>query len=216
MRSIFALFYAAILATLPLNGKIITIDAGHGGWDPGKIGIHKEREADINLQIANYLQMYLQLGGAHAFLTRVEDQALADTKNADLRARSSLPTEQFAEIFVSIHQNAYSSEKAKGGQVFYYEGSEQGKLLAEAIQNQINTFLQPQSKIPTPNKQYFLLKNSAIPAIIIECGFLTHPDESYMLNSDKYQQKVAWAIYMGILDYFEGASPESALLENAL
>jgi len=188
---------------LSTNGKIVVIDAGHGGWDPGKVSCQNHEEADINLAIAGMLQMYLEGAGATVFTTRAADVALGDNKKADLHARSVLPGNMQADLLVSIHQNAYGKPSVRGAQVFYYEGSEQSKKLAEAIQAQIKEFLDGGNRMQAKgNSSYYLLKESATPAVIVECGFLTNHDEMTKLACGDYQQKVAWAIYLGILDYF--------------
>ncbi|MCL2575111.1 MAG: N-acetylmuramoyl-L-alanine amidase [Defluviitaleaceae bacterium] len=184
-------------------GRIIVIDAGHGGWDPGKVSAQGHEEKDINLAIAKHLQMLLESSGNIVFTTRAEDVALADKKRADLRARAVMPTDLQAEIFVSIHQNAYPKASVKGAQAFYYEGSEESKRLAQAIQNQIKQSLDPDNRLGAKaNSAYFLLKQTETPAVIVECGFLTNASETKKLIDEEYQQKIAWAIYLGILDYF--------------
>jgi len=186
-----------------VNKKIIVIDAGHGGWDPGKVGKNDVLEADINLAIAEDLQILLETGGAIVFLTRADDTALGDTKNADLSARSAMPTDMKADIFVSIHQNAYHTSNVSGAQTFYYGNSEESKLLAEAVQARMRNFLDTENrKEAKANENYYLLKKTATPAIIAECGFLTNDAEAEKLSREDYQEKVAWAIYIGILDYF--------------
>ena len=187
-----------------VNKKVIVVDAGHGGWDPGKVGKNDEQEKDINLVIAERLQMLLELGGATVFLTRATDVALGDSKNADLKARTAMPTDMQAHIFVSIHQNAFPSEKVKGAQAFYFDGSAEGKRLAEAIQGRICSYLDVSNrKEAKAHADYFVLKKSATPAVLVECGFLTNPEELRLLAEENYQERMAWAIYLGILDYFK-------------
>jgi N-acetylmuramoyl-L-alanine amidase len=191
---------------LSASKKIIVIDAGHGGWDPGKVGKNDTIEADINLAIAHNLQILLETAGATAFLTRADDVALGDTKNADLAARTSMPTDMQAHIFVSIHQNAYHTSNASGAQTFYYKDSQQSKHLAETIQARLRSFLDAENrKEAKANDNYYLLKKTQTPAVIIECGFLTNDGDVEKLARRDYQEKVAWGIYMGILDYFAKA-----------
>ena len=186
-----------------VNKKIIVIDAGHGGWDPGKVGENEALEKDINLAIAEDLQILLEIGGAIVFLTRGSDVALGDTKNADLKARAAMPTDMQADIFVSIHQNAFPSEKVRGAQAFYYGDSENSKRLAETIQGRIRSYLDVANrKEAKADTSYFLLKRTQTPAVLIECGFLTNSQERRMLMEENYQEKMAWALYLGILDYF--------------
>ena len=206
---IFAVIFLAAAFTpfgvfaMSVNKKVIVIDAGHGGWDPGKVGKNDVLEKDINLAIAEDLQMMLEQGGAIVFLTRAEDKALGDTKNTDLTARCVMPTDMQADIFVSIHQNAYPQESVSGAQVFYYGDSENSKRLAESIQGHMRSFLDEENrKEAKANEDYYLLKKTATPAVIVECGFLTNHAEAMRLSREDYQEKVAWAIYVGILDYF--------------
>jgi len=201
---VFMSFFMLQASGFSVNKKIVVIDAGHGGWDPGKIGPNDELEKDINLKIAEYVQIYLEIGGAMAFLTRADDTALADKKNPDLLARATLPSELKADILVSVHQNSFSSQNVKGAQVFYYEASENGKRLADNIQSRIASYLDTQNtKAAKANNNYYMLRKSETPAVIVECGFLSNYEEAQQLSSDEYQQRVAWAIYMGIVDYFE-------------
>jgi len=191
------------------NKKIIVIDAGHGGWDPGKVGKNDILEADINLAIAEDLQILLDLAGATVFLTRSEDTALGDTKNADLAARSAMPSDMQAHIFISIHQNAYHNNKVSGAQTFYYGSSQESQRLAESIQACLTSFLNAENhKEAKAEESYYLLKKTATPAVIVECGFLTNDVEANKLSKEDYQEKVAWGIYLGILDYFATNSEE--------
>ncbi|MCL2396706.1 MAG: N-acetylmuramoyl-L-alanine amidase [Defluviitaleaceae bacterium] len=206
-----ALIVAAIFApqaafATSVNKKIIVIDAGHGGWDPGKVGKNNEEEKTINLAIAEDLQMLLELGGAMVFMTRGDDMALADRKNADLLARSAMPSDMQAHIFISIHQNAFPQESVKGAQVFYYTGSEASEKLADAIQGRIRSYLDENNRKETKaDKNYLLLRETKTPAVIVECGFLTNNEDLRRLMQQDYQEKVAWAIYLGVLDYFANA-----------
>ncbi|MCL2169010.1 MAG: N-acetylmuramoyl-L-alanine amidase [Defluviitaleaceae bacterium] len=199
-----ALLFCTMMA-LSVNNKVIVIDAGHGGWDPGKISDEGHEEAPVNLAIAGFLQQYLEIsGGAIVFTTRGDCVALGDTKRADLRARANMPTDLHADIFISIHQNSFPKSSVKGAQVFYYETSAQSKRLAEAIQVRITSFLDPENgKAAKGVSNIFLLEETATPAVVMECGFFTNPDELKKLLTEEYQQKIAWAIYLGILDYFE-------------
>jgi len=191
------------LVAMSAGQKIVVIDAGHGGWDPGKVSSQNHEEAEINLAIAGLLQTYLEGAGATVFTTRADDVALGDTKQTDLRARSNMPGDMQADLLVSIHQNAFNKASVRGAQTFYYESSEESQKLAEAIQAQIKNFLDEENRMEAKaNTSYYLLKQSSTPAVIVECGFLTNHDEMMKLASEDYQQKVAWSIYLGILDYF--------------
>ena len=189
---------------LGVNKSVIVIDAGHGGWDPGKVSSCGEEEHAINLAISDFLQQHLETSGAIVFRTRSEDAALGDTKRTDMRARADMPAQMQADLFISIHQNAFTKENVKGAQTFYYEGSEISKQLAEAIQARIKSSLDTQNRMEAKgNDSYFVLKETGTPAVLVECGFLTNPDELSKLKTEEYQQKVAWAIFLGISDFLE-------------
>jgi len=207
------LFNPVSVFATSVNKRIIVIDAGHGGWDPGKVGRGEKLEKDINLAIAEDLQVLLEMGGATVFLTRGDDSALGDTKKADLTARSTMPADFKADIFLSIHQNAYQNENAKGAQAFYYGDSAESKRLAEAIQTNIRSYLDAGNKKEAKaDTGYFVLKKTQVPAVIVECGFLTNDEDLQKLTQENYQEKMAWAMYLGILDFFAGASSDAAIL----
>lgn len=193
-----------VFSSLPVSGKNIIIDPGHGGWDPGKAGSITD-EKDINLEIALLLRDYLLSGGAEVSLTRENDTALGKTKSEDMKKRTSHAQNGDADIFISIHQNSFPSESARGAQVFYFNGSEKGEALAECIQQRLVTFADKTNKRKAKeNGSYYILKNTTAASVIVECGFLSNPTEEKSLNKDEYQKKLAWAIYMGIWDYFDG------------
>lgn len=210
----------SIAAMMPTAEKVIIIDPGHGGWDPGKTGAAGENEKIINLQIALKLQSYLEQSGAVVLVTRNTDNALSEKKKEDMKLRKEIANESQGDMFISIHQNAFPSAGPKGAQVFYFRDSEEGKHLAETIQKQLKLVINPDNKREAKaNTDYYILKNTKIPAAIVECGFLSNREEEQLLNDDSYQEKVAWAIYLGIIDYFkEEASPKnqpSGRMENA-
>lgn len=193
-------------AALPMDKKVIVIDAGHGGWDPGKVASDGTREKEINLKIAEYLKGYLLQGGAQVESTRISDEALSQNKRQDLKNRVDLANGKNVDIFVSIHQNSFPQGSVKGAQVFYYKNSEKGKKLAELIQSRLKQVVDVENaRVPKPNVEYYLLKEAKIPSVIVECGFLSNAAEHDKLLTPEYQQKIAWAIYMGILDYCQEA-----------
>ena len=188
-------------AAAPTQKKHILIDAGHGGFDPGKVAADGTCEKDINLEIAKLLQGYLEQSGADVVVTRLSDEALAHGKNGDLKNRIKL--QKNCDLFVSIHQNSYPSPNVHGAQVFYYTKSENGKRLAECVQNRLKEFTDANnSRESKANGSYYILKNSEIPCVIVECGFLSAPEENEKLKDQNYQKKIAFAIYAGITDYF--------------
>ncbi len=185
----------------------IVLDAGHGGNDPGKIGVNDCLEKDINLTLALRLQTLLENHSYQVTMTRTTDITLGDEssgsiKRSDLQRRIAIITEAAPDFVISIHQNSYTSESVSGPQVFYYTTSESGKILASYLQESLNSSLNPQSpRNIKANSDYYLLKNSPVPTVIIECGFLSNPQEAELLTTSSYQDKVVRAIYNGLEDY---------------
>ena len=186
---------------------VVVIDAGHGGKDPGKVGINNALEKDINLQITLRLKNLLEQNGVAVVLTREEDKDLASEqegsrKNEDLRARAALVSETSPVVTVSIHQNSFPEEDVDGAQVFYYAGSEQGKLLGTMVQNSLKREIDDGNhRVAKANKEYYLLKKATCPAVIVECGFLSNPGEAALLITEDYQEKLAFAVHLGIMEY---------------
>ncbi len=190
------------------NGKTcIVIDAGHGGSDPGKVGINQVEEKDLNLAIALRLKKLLEAEGIEVVLTREDENGLysegANNKKVeDMRRRCEIITEAMPVFTVSIHQNSYPEESVKGAQVFYYGASKEGKNLAEVLQASLIERLDPENhRAAKSNDSYYLLKRTPTPTVIVECGFLSNSEEAQLLVTEEYQEKVAWAIHMGILKY---------------
>ena len=190
------------------NSKTILVDAGHGGADPGMIGVGGLEEKGINLQIAMKLREILEKKGFTVIMTREEDKGHYDEesrnqKAQDMQRRIALVKECKPVLCISIHQNSYQDSAVYGPQVFYYEDSAQGKSLAELIQEKLNTRLDvKRPRVAKGNKTYYLLKRSESVLNIVECGFLTNPQEAELLQTDEYQLKVADAISEGIDAYF--------------
>ena len=190
---------------MPVSNKIIVIDAGHGGWDPGMVS-GKVEEKDINLNIARKLQVFLEQGGATVIITRLDDSDLAKNKAGDMQARRLIANTSKADIFVSIHQNSYHSANVKGFQAFYFNESDNSKKLAACIQDSLKEFVNPNNKLSSrANQNYFVLKQTEMPAVLVECGFLTNYSDRTNLTKDEYQEKIAWGIYLGIVNYFNSA-----------
>lgn len=198
---------AGMNVTSDRNRPVVVVDAGHGGSDPGKIGVDGSLEKDINLEIAGKLKEYLEASGVKVVLTREDDQGLYTEKDsrkkmADMNRRCRIINETNPDLTVSIHQNSYHQEGISGGQVFYYKGSEKGKRLAEILQKRFDYVLGDQNtRMAKANDNYFLLLHVKTPIVIVECGFLSNWKESAMLNSEEYQDRVAWTIHMGIMEY---------------
>ena len=185
----------------------IVLDAGHGGNDPGKIGVNDCLEKDINLTLALRLQALLENRSYQVTMTRTTDITLGDEssssiKRSDLQRRIEIITEASPDFVISIHQNSYTDASVSGPQVFYYTDSESGKILASYLQESLNNSLDPQSpRNIKANSDYYLLKNSPVPTVIIECGFLSNAQEAELLTTSSYQDKVVRAIYTGLEDY---------------
>lgn len=186
---------------------VVVIDAGHGGADPGKIGINGSLEKDINLEIAKKLSWYLEQADVQTVLTRETDTGLySDTdtrkKMADMKKRCEIIADSHADLVVSIHQNSYHEESVSGGQVFYYRSSEKGKRLAELLQKRFDYVLgEKNRRLAKPNGNYYLLLHVKCPIVIVECGFLSNRREAALLGDKEYQDKLAWTIHLGILEY---------------
>lgn len=188
--------------SMPVANKKIYIDAGHGEWDPGKVAKDGTLEKDINLSISKYLQSYLEQSGGFVLTTRIDDTTLSNKKREDLKERKNIANNEEVDILVSIHQNSFPKENVKGAQVFYYHNSEGSKVLAEAVQNRLKEIDKTNDRVAKENKNYYILKETKMPAIIVECGFLSNEEENNNLKNEEYQKKIAWAIYLGIIDYY--------------
>ncbi len=190
---------------------VVVIDAGHGGNDPGKVSADGIMEKDVNLAIALKLKQELENKGIKVILTRDSDICLAqegtsNKKKSDMINRMELVNSSGADILISIHQNSYKDTKVKGAQVFYYSGSEESKMLAEGIQNSIKQKVDmDNNRKIKPNNDYYILRKSVCPAVIIECGFLSCPEETGKLVDEGYQEKLADAISDAVCDiYLQG------------
>ncbi|MGN1204269.1 MAG: N-acetylmuramoyl-L-alanine amidase [Lachnospiraceae bacterium] len=185
----------------------VVIDAGHGGIDPGKIGINGTPEKDLNLSIARKVKAYLTAEDITVVMTRDTEDGLYDAnatnkKVQDMKRRIALIEETAPALTVSIHQNSYPEEYVHGAQVFYYSDSREGQLLAEKIQTRLISGVDPENKRQIKeNSSYYLLKKTKTPIVIVECGFLSNRAEAQKLCSEEYQDEIAWEICTGILQY---------------
>ena len=192
------------------TGKTVVIDPGHGGDDPGKIGVNKEKEKDVNLAISKKLFQVLNEQGYKVVLTRSEDVVLGDgdkfSKISDLNKRCEIINNAYEEnnkcIMVSIHQNSFTQTSVHGAQSFYFQRSEQSKLLGETLQKILNEKVNEKEKKAKPNDSYYILINSKCPGIIVECGFLSNSDEATKLTNETYQKELAEILSEGISTYF--------------
>jgi len=183
----------------------VVIDAGHGGDDPGKVGINGALEKDVNLEIARKVKQFLETEGVEVVMTRTDGEGLYDSdvsnkKVQDMKRRIALIEEADPAITVSIHQNSYPEEYVKGAQVFYYKDSVESKAAAELMQKSLRERIDPDNKREAKsNASYYLLKKTSSPIIIVECGFLSNGEEAERLTDAYYQERVAWAVFMGIM-----------------
>lgn len=188
----------------------IVLDAGHGGIDPGKVGVNGALEKDINLEIVLKLKALLENKGFKVILTRENSNDLSSEdatnhKNEDLKNRISIISSSDAVLTVSIHQNSFPDESVHGPQVFYYETSSDSETIAQTVLSSLESTLKiTKSRGVKENTDYYLLKKSPTPTIIVECGFLSNPSEADALTTDSYQNKIARGIYLGICEYLIG------------
>lgn len=185
----------------------VVVDAGHGGDDPGKVGINGALEKDLNLAVAKRLAVLLEQADVRVVMTRTDENGLYDPgasrkKVQDMKRRLAIMEETAPDLVVSIHQNSYGQEAVRGAQVFYYAESAEGKQLAERIQTRLVTGLDPSNhRSAKANSSYYLLKKTTKPIVIVECGFLSNREEAALLATPEYQERAAWQIHMGILQY---------------
>ena len=186
---------------------LVVIDAGHGGFDPGKVGIDGQLEKDINLSIAEKLKAYLEASDVNVVMTRDTDTGLYQSgdshkKVSDMRRRCDIINEARPDLVVSIHQNSYHQEEINGGQVFYYKTSQNGKRLAEILQKRFDYVLgEANRRVAKSNDNYYLLLHVKEPIVIVECGFLSNRKEAKALESEDYQDQMAGTIHMGVMEY---------------
>lgn len=189
---------------------VVVVDAGHGGIDGGAIGRNGTIEKNINLEIAKKLKGYIESHGDTCIMIREVDEGLYsyETKKGrkaeDLKNRKQIIKENKADIFISIHLNYFPDSRYYGAQTFYPTNDLESEKLAKSIQAQLIKVLdRNNNRVAKPSNTYYIIKDNGISSVIVECGFLSNPEEEYLLNQEEYQNKVAWAIYCGILDYFE-------------
>lgn len=199
------------------NSKVIILDAGHGGFDGGAIGSNGTIEKNINLAISLKLRDMLENAGYTVIMTRETDIALNDeedtsTRNkkvSDMHNRLNLTNLYPGSTLISIHQNKLDGDsKVYGGQIFYSPNQESSQILAQYIQDEFNTHIQPEKarEIVKTGKNLYLFYNAQNTAVLCECGFLSNPEEEAMLNTEDYQFKIAYCIFSGIMIYNDNNS----------
>ena len=187
----------------------IVIDPGHGGVDPGKVGVNGVVEKDLNLRIAFELRKCLREQGFDVVLTRESDEGLyeensSNKKATDMKRRCKIINETNPVVTVSIHQNSFTDSEVRGPQVFYYTHSDAGKNLAECIQSELAKIPDAHNDRPIKaNDKYYMLINTSCPTVIVECGFLSNREEADMLSGGEYQRQIAMSVMTGILDFLQ-------------
>ncbi|MBB6455138.1 N-acetylmuramoyl-L-alanine amidase [Salirhabdus euzebyi] len=195
--------------SLPLSGKVVVIDPGHGGVDGGAVGKDETLEKDIALSTSILLRDYLQEAGAFVYMTREKDQDLAaegtqglsNRKSEDIRKRVQFIQDKEPDFFVSIHLNAIPSAKWSGAQTFYYPALDESEHLAKFIQSEITRNLSNTTRKALALNNMYILKNVKAPGALVEIGFLSNPHERDLLKTSSYQDKMAASIYEGMLRY---------------
>jgi N-acetylmuramoyl-L-alanine amidase len=198
--------------TMPLSGKVIAVDAGHGGPDGGAASKEGLTEKDINLAIALHLRDYLQQAGAIVIMTREDDKDLASPgtkgysrrKTEDLLERTEIVKRAQADLMLSIHLNSIPSPKWSGAQTFYNPGKPGSDVLAMHIQAELKKNLENTDRVAKENASFYPLKAISVPGALVEVGFLSNPAEARLMASEAYQKKVAGAVYQGVLRYCSG------------
>ena len=204
-----------MLPSNDINGLKIVLDAGHGGSDPGTIGGSTGgKESDVNLAITERLEQALIKQGVSVVMTRKDKNAIADTKAADMAERKRIITESGENLMISIHQNKFENENVAGPQVFYYPGSVEGEKFAKCLQQSLNDTLKPAKPRSALSADYYVLRYGSAPAVIIECGFMSNPEEDVLLHKTQYQIMIVNAVVEGVGNYLSNSSTGTIPLES--
>lgn len=200
------------VVALPVTNKVVVIDARASEYQMnGAQSSNGTTEAATNLKISLKVQNLLEQSGCTVVLTRSDENAIYDIdattlkqkKISDIHNRVKMGNDSSADIFVSIHLNKIPQSQYWGWQTFYKEGNEDGKNLATSIQNSLNESIQKENKrVSMKIDNIYIVKHVEIPTAIVECGFLSNPEEEKQLLEDEYQNRLAWGIYTGIINYF--------------
>lgn len=198
-------------SSLPISNHVIILDAGHGYPDGGATGDDGTLESNLNLEIVLKLQEYLESSGTTVLLTRSDENGIYDTdsssirnkKVSDMNNRVKIANESNAEIFISIHMNKLPQKQYSGWQTFYKNTDETSKNIANEIQNSLNSYMGKENNRQIKSiSGIYLTKNVEIPLVLVECGFLSNEEEKNLLKNKIYQEKIAWSIYIGLMNYF--------------
>lgn len=199
--------------TVPLEEKrtgleapeyLVVVDCGHGGFDAGASGDDTGvREDGLNLAVGRLVQEELEEAGVLVVMTRWDEEALGDTKKADMAKRGEILCTEGADAVVSIHMNHFSDRKVQGPMTFYQAGAEAGQSLAQAVMDALCGELERKSRLANPGNN-FVTRIPHAPAVLVECGFLSNSEEERLLQQEAYQRKLAKAIARGVLAYLAG------------
>ena len=185
---------------------LVIVDAGHGGFDGGASGTDTGvQESDLNLKVAKLVQAALEDAGARVLMTRTDEGALGDTKQADMARRGQLLQTEGADAAVSIHMNKFSDRKVRGPMAYYQAGADPGRALAQCVIDSLTEALELKPRLPNPGNN-FVTRIPACPAVLVECGFLSNVEEEKLLQNEEYQRAIATAIARGVIRYLESAS----------
>lgn len=190
-----------------LGNRVVVIDAGHGGVDPGAVGKGLVLEKDVTLAVSKRLQSLIQQGGAKTIMVREDDSDLGTSvgllkrKREDLAQRIQLAKDVQAEVYISIHANSFPNANLTGAQTFYHSDSPESKLLAQSIQQELNSMTNGKRVIKA-NQDIYVLKKAHQAAVTVELGFLSNREEEQLMTTPDYQEKLAIAIYKGLSVYF--------------
>lgn len=197
---------------LPISNKRIVIDAGHGIPDEGAQGFYGTTEQAINLSITLKLQKLIEQSGGTVILTRSDENGIYSTdsenikskKVSDIKNRAYIGNNSDADIFISIHLNKFpESSKYRGWQTFYQKDSEDSREIAKKIQDYLNKNIEYENtRVALPISNVYIMENIKIPSVVVECGFLSNEEETRLLGTEEYQNKIAWGVFIAIQDYF--------------
>jgi N-acetylmuramoyl-L-alanine amidase len=199
------------IVSLPVSDKIIVLDAGHGSPDQGAESANGVSEASINLIITKKVQSLLEQSGSTVILTRsdengiynLDSNTIREKKVTDIKNRVKIGNESSADAFISIHLNKIPQSQYYGWQAFFKQNNKASEELAKSLQEGLNSSIQKENKreaLKITGK--YIIEHVEIPIAIIECGFLSNTEEEELLQQDEYQNRLAWGIYNGIMDYF--------------
>ena len=212
LAAVDAYIYPAVSASAAEKITTVIIDAGHGGEDCGAIGANGVYEKDLNLAVANAMAEHFRERGYTVVMTRTDDRMLYSEeenvkgmrKLSDLKNRCKIASEHENAVLVSIHMNSFGAKQYSGLQVYYSEGNKASQGLADAVQKRVREDVQPDNNRVTKNgKGLYLLDNSDITSVIVECGFVSNEAECEKLSDKEYQNRLSLAIVCGIIEYIE-------------